>query len=449
MDYGRRSKYKFFHSAASAKKNFNLISCIKDGDGNEVEEQNQIEDVFIQFFKQKWGERSCLLAGWPLNQYTLDTEDRNLLCKNFSIEEVEMAIKESTGFIAPGEDGITYSFLKNYWPILKVKVWTAMQMFFSTTSMNEKWKKTMILLILKINNPKFAHNYRPISLCNTVYKVIGKVLLNRLYEVIPKLISIEQAAFIKGRSIQEHILIARELFHKFKHSRAAKGLVSIKLDMEQAYDSMGWPSLNKVMQYFGFPNLFSKLIMECVQNPTFSILINGKPTNCTNAKCGFRQGCPLSPYLFILCSQLLSNAIIRKESFGVWISHNSPRITHLLYADDVIFFAEAKISNVKVIKSIINNYCSWTGQSINSSKSRILFGKATSRWIKRKIKGIMGYKEVKEFSYLGAKMTVRKSSKMDFQFILDKILLKLNSWGTKFISFFGKITLVRSVILSL
>ncbi|KAI0496288.1 hypothetical protein KFK09_022602 [Dendrobium nobile] len=384
---------KFFHSFASARRNVNFIASIKDELGNLVDKQNEIEEVLIRHFRNKWSDKNCILTDWPENSKCLDNQDILKLSKDFSIDEVEEALKGTSDCTAPGEDGVSYSFFKNYWAIIKSDLWKAIQIFLLTADMNKNWKKTQIVLIPKISNPTYAAHYRPVSLCNTVYKLVAKILLNRINFFIPKLITLEQATFIKGRTLHDHILIAQEVFHKFRHSKASKGLVSIKLDMEQAYDSMGWPTLCKVLDYFGFPISFSKLIMGCVLNPSYAILINGNHSNWIEASSGFRQGCPLSPYLFILCSQLLSNAILEKENIGVRVSSNSPRISHLLYADDAMIFAEAKITNVKVIKEIIKKYCNWTGHKVNTAKSGLLFGKAVNSRIKRKIKNILGYKE--------------------------------------------------------
>ncbi|PKU65728.1 Putative ribonuclease H protein [Dendrobium catenatum] len=147
--------------------------------------------------------------------------------------------------------------------------------------------------------------------------------------------------------------------------------------------------------------------------------------------------------------KLLSNAILEKENIGVRISSNSPRISHLLYADDVMVFVEAKIYNVKVIMEIIKKYCNWTGQKVNIAKSGLLFGKAVNTRMKRKIKNILGYKEVKEFCYLGSKLVLRRPYRSDYQFIINNVMKKLNSWGSKFLSLAGKITLVKTVILSI
>ncbi|XP_020683862.1 uncharacterized protein LOC110100615 [Dendrobium catenatum] len=166
----------------------------------------------------------------------------------------------------------------------------------------------------------------------------------------------EQAAFIPGRSISEHCLLAQEILHKFKVSKNKKGLMALKLDMEQAYDSMGWSTLHQVLKWNGFPTLFSNLIMECVVDVRFSIIINGRNSNWICAKSGFRQGCPLYPYIFIMCSQLLSNSLEQMgKDLGIRISPRGPRITHLLYADDVLILSHVSITLAKELKKIVKD----------------------------------------------------------------------------------------------
>ncbi|KAI0524550.1 hypothetical protein KFK09_003924 [Dendrobium nobile] len=104
----------FFHAFASARKNENFINKIKDENGEETDDQALIEDIFFKFFKRKWEFRECNLEGWPKNSFLMEEEDLLLLNKEFSIDEVEMVVKNTGKFIAPRYDGVTYSFLKRY-----------------------------------------------------------------------------------------------------------------------------------------------------------------------------------------------------------------------------------------------------------------------------------------------------------------------------------------------
>ncbi|KAI0497209.1 hypothetical protein KFK09_020431 [Dendrobium nobile] len=300
---------KFFHSYASAKRRLNNIVKLKDDEGNVMEDQSQIEDILIKIFKQKWRYRGSSTVGWPNPNFSLNESDRTWLDRGFTVEEVELVIKDLGSHIAPGFDGITFSFIKSYWDIIKLDSMNAINFFLVQGEMDNTWKETLIVLIPKILNPLLPINFRPISHCNSIYKVAAKVLLNRLIMIIPKIISEEQAAFIQGRSISDHFLIAQEVFHKFGFSNSNKGLVAYKIDMEQAYDSMSWGTLEGVLKYFDFPPKFSKLILECVLKPRYSIIINGNQTEWISAMSSFRQGCPLPPFLYIMCSQLLSNAL--------------------------------------------------------------------------------------------------------------------------------------------
>ncbi|PKU65360.1 Putative ribonuclease H protein [Dendrobium catenatum] len=316
--------------------------------------------------------------------------------------------------------------------------------------MNKTWKDTLIILIAKIKSPLTPSDYRPISLCLINYKIAATILVNRLKKCISNLITEEQMAFMPGRSISEHCLLAQEIVHMFKFSKNKKGLMALKLYMEQAYDNMGWPTLDQILKWYGFPYMFSKLLMDCVVGVRFSIMINGRNSEWIDAHSGFWQGCPLSPYLFIMCFKLLSNSIEQKgQDLGIRVSPRGPRITHLLYADDVLLFSHVSISLAKSLKKIVEDFCNWTGQRINVNKSQILFGRAVGYTIKKKVTRFLGYKNVKEMSYLGIKLSLRRLKLADFQNMLSNVMDKLNAWGKKTLSFGGKITLISSSLLTM
>ncbi|KAM1103736.1 hypothetical protein ACFX2I_012167 [Malus domestica] len=121
--------------------------------------------------------------------------------------------------------------------------------------------------------------YRPIALCNVIYKIIAKVLTNRLKKVMPKVIGNNQYAFVAGKQIQDNILVVHEVLHSLLHQKNEDqaGMV-IKLDMAKAYDCVEWDFLIGMMAKMGFAPLFCNWIKECVSTVSFSILINGNPT---------------------------------------------------------------------------------------------------------------------------------------------------------------------------
>ncbi|KAI0502664.1 hypothetical protein KFK09_017620 [Dendrobium nobile] len=255
---------------------------------------------------------------------------------------------------------------------------------------------------------------------------------------------------MRGRSISDHLLLAQEIFNKLRYSKACNGFLAIKVDMEQAYDSMCWATLKKMMADLGFPTRFVNLVMECILDPRYSILINGSNSNWIEGKSGFRQGCPLSPFLFILCSQLLSNAFhSRGADVGIRISSNSQKISHILFANDILLFMEAKVSSMKKVREIVEGYCKWTGQNINYHKSSFVCGSSVERRRKVQISRFMGIKLVEEIEYLGTKLALRRLRKVDFQVLLDKSSKKINAWGNRYISLAGRLVLIKSVYLSL
>jgi hypothetical protein len=273
---------------------------------------------------------------------------------------------------------------------------------------------------------------------------------NRLKTILPDIISHNQSAFLQGRLITDNTLIAHEIFHFFSHSQNKKGFVGIKTDMAKAYDRVEWDFLQATLTSMGFPQNIITIIMKCVSTVSFSILLNGSPTNKFFPKRGLRQGDPLSPYLFIICADVLSNLLIKaqndKKIKGVKIAQGAPEITHLLFADDSLMFCRANKEEITYIKNIISDYQRASGQLVNINKSEIMFSKHVKDEAKRSIHQILPMKQVEFFSrYLGMPTVIGRSKNQTFQFIQDKVWKKLKGWKEKHLSFAGRAALIRAV----
>lgn len=169
-------------------------------------------------------------------------------------------------------------------------------------------KKIFIVLIAKCKNPTSPKDFRPISLCNVTMKIITKVIANRVKQTLPDVIDLEQSTcFVQGRLITDNVLIALECFHWLKKKK--KGVMALKLDMSKAYDRLEWSFVGKTLSAKGYPQSMVSLIMRCIPSVSYQVLIKGQPSTSFCPNRGLRQGDPLSPYLFILCVDVLSGII--------------------------------------------------------------------------------------------------------------------------------------------
>ncbi|XP_016730108.1 uncharacterized protein [Gossypium hirsutum] len=193
-------------------------------------------------------------------------EDMNRgLNKDFTDEEILRAFKQMDPRKAPGIDGLSKSFFKEHWSIVGVDVLSFCHDILKGTKSAECTNETLIVLIIKIMNPCEMANFRSISLCRVIYKIVSKTLVNRLKEFLPMCISQNQGAFVPNRMIHGNVLVTHELMHYLCSSKNSpnKGCV-VKLDMSKAYDRVEWSFLEKVMIKMGFSNVWISKIMDCV-----------------------------------------------------------------------------------------------------------------------------------------------------------------------------------------
>ena len=233
--------------------------------------------------------------------------------------------------------------------------------------MLRKINYTHIALIPKNNSPEKITEFRPISLCNVIYKLVSKVLANRLKKILPHIISENQSAFVPGRQITDNVLVAFEVMHHLhKKNKGKVGQMAIKLDMSKAYDQVEWPFVEAIMHKMGFHEQWVKMIMECITTVSYSVLINGEPKGYIIPIRGLGQGDPLSLYLFLLCAKGLSAMITRaqqeKKLHGIKVASTAPAISHLFFADDSILFCQATVEACGEIQGILDDYEVASGQ---------------------------------------------------------------------------------------
>ena len=176
---------------------------------------------------------------------------------------------------------------------------------------------SFITLIPKVNNPEYISQYRPISLSNVLYRIFSKVLANSLKKVLSHLVSEQQSAFVKGRLIFDNIMVAFETLHYMRnHSLGETGYMALKLDMSKAYDRVEWLYMEKLTKNIGFGDTWINLMMQYISKATSSVWINGETHGHITPTTGLLQGDPLSPYLFLLCTEGFHGLLRKAEENG-------------------------------------------------------------------------------------------------------------------------------------
>lgn len=276
---------------------------------------------------------------------------------------------------APGPDGLHAHFFQSQWSRIGTKVCQLIRDIWKEPHRLGKINHTHIILIPKVDNPTSLKEFRPISLCNVSFKIITKIITSRLKNIMPYIIRPQQCSFIQGRQGSDNTIIAQEAIHTMRQCRRTKSYVAIKVDMEKAYDRLDWGFLQDTLLKLGIQDHLIKLIMACTSLTEMKVLWNGEESAPFHPSRGVRQGDPLSPYLFILCMERLGHRILQEVQRGKWkglrFNKQSPTISHLFFADDLILFGEASGEQIQVMRDIMVNFCkvsAWLSQKLSSPK---------------------------------------------------------------------------------
>ncbi|XP_074292582.1 uncharacterized protein LOC141619463 [Silene latifolia] len=328
----------------------NKVIQIEYQNGVLCKDSQSIQQAFLAYYQSLLGSRKTTTAvrNDVLGEGNHCTEEHAvILSKQVTNEEIKQVVFSISNDKAPGPDGYTSKFFKDSWDIVGPDICVAVTEFFMTGQLLTQINATNITLIPKCERPTSVKYFRPIACCNMLYKIISKLLCNRLSFVLPGLIHDNQGAIIKGRSI-----------------------------IENAYDTVEWDFVEQMFHGLNFPTHFTQLVMVCVKATAFTLSLNGSNFGYFKGQRGLRQGDPISPLIFTMCMEYLTRLIkfaTEKWPFQYHLLCKSLKLTHLMFADDLLLFCKGNAHSVMLLMRAFSSFSEATGLNTNNTKSEIFF----------------------------------------------------------------------------
>jgi hypothetical protein len=381
---------------------------------------------------------------------TVFTDEMNLsLEEEVSEPELKETLFSMSNGKIPGPDRVTVEFFKAFYDLLKEDLLLMIRESQKEGRVHGPLNTTFLCLIPKKQCPSSFEDYRPIACCNVVYKLITKIISRRLRPMLSEIIGEEKFGFLHNRQIHDVVAIAQEVLHSVKKINLKDAI--LKLDLSKAYDRVNWTFLHLVLIQMGMSLKTINWIMGCIQSASFAILINGAPSNFFKASRGLRQGCPLSPFLFLIIAEALSLLIKEARSKGLLRGiavSESESITHLLFVDDIFCCLHDSQRNLSALKDLLNLFCSATGMKINMEKSCLLLHHCENEE-EASIANTFPAQR-KNFSdglkYLGFNLKPDNYRKEDWGWLIRKVEAHLAIWVNRLLSRGGRLVLIKAVL---
>nr|KYP53426.1 Transposon TX1 uncharacterized [Cajanus cajan] len=302
---------KFFHGMLNWRRKENSLKGLFV-DGRWMDDPKQVKLQVKKFFHNRFMEQHWerpLIEGVQFKQ--ISDREKCQLTADIDLEEIKMAVWDCDSSKSPGPDGFNFKFIKSFWETVKEDIVRMMKEFHANGKLPKGTNSTFITLIPKVDDPQSLGDYRPISLVGCLYKILAKILANRLKKVLPSVIDDRQSAFLEGRNLLQSVVIANETLDEVKKEK--KSCIFFKVDYEKAYDSVNWEFLLYMLRRLGFDPKWIQWIRACLESAHVSVLINGNPSEEFKMNRGLRQGDPLSPFLFTIVVEGLTG-LMREAS---------------------------------------------------------------------------------------------------------------------------------------
>ncbi|MGL6064844.1 MAG: RNA-directed DNA polymerase, partial [Fusobacteriaceae bacterium] len=439
---------KFFFNLEKSRQREGMIKEIKGENGKIVKETEHILKEITEFYKKLFskerieGTEKYFLIGKIRKK--LDLEDKKLSDEEIKKEEIECAIMQLNNGKSPGRDGIPNEFYKHFKEVLAPILKEVYDEVFKREETSNFMGIGVIKLIYKKRGDKNdLKNYRPITMLNTDFKMLSKILANRLKKILPNIIETNQAYAIKGRDITDTVSSIRDVVSYMLEERKSGYIINV--DLEKAFDRVEHEFLFAILEKFEFGKNFIKWLKIIYKGAKSQIKCNGFLTGVFRVSRSIRQGCPLSAQLYSMVAESLGLAIMgEKEIRGVELGENGDLQKIYQYADDTTLIVK-DVKSVKKAMEILERYCKGSGAKINILKTVYMqIGEGEN------IQNVFPFKEEENVKVLGVRIGKNERVMRDLMWdeVIGKMERVLNFWKQRGLTLKGKVLVLNSLMLA-
>ena len=435
---------KYFFKLESSRARKNSVNSVYNSAGVEVSSQPEIEQAHFDFYRALYSSEHVdpnlqqeLLTNVNLSLAEHDIE----LCEgHVTLAEITRAVRGLSSGKTPGSDGFPQEFYLKFWALLGPQLVKLYNFSLEQGCFSQSMQGSVTRLIFKKDDPKHLKNWRPISLLNVDYKICSKALTNRLLQVLPSVIQEDQTCSIQGRTIFDNLALLRDTLDYVNITNETGILLS--LDQEKAFDRVDRTFLSNVLTRFGFGPIFRRWISTLYCDATMQVLVNGFLTDQIPLERGVRQGDPLSPLLYVLCSEVLSCNIRSEPRYQGFLlpGAKGQQFKIRQYADDSTCFIKDLFS-LRILLDILRKYEAGTGAKLNFSKTEAMW---LGAWRTRSDKPL-GLTWVTKMKILGIWFGNGVSIVEQDNWLprLSKLENNLNLWKSRSLSLVGKSLIIN------
>ena len=378
----------------------------------------------------------------------LSLESKNSLEGELTDKEILAALKKMKNNKSLGTDGFTSEFFKFFYNDIKVFLKRALNESYKEGKLSITQRQGLITCIPKGDKPKqFLKNWRPITLLNVVYKIASACIAERIKSVLTGIISEDQTGFLSGRYIGENTRLIYDILH-ITDEQDIPGLLLI-VDFEKAFDSISWKFINRTLNFLNFGDSIKRWISVFYNDIQSCVIQNGFLSEPFTVQRGCRQGDPLSPYIFLLCAEILSRQFKANPDIkGIEIAG----IEYLLsqFADDTTILLDGSENSLNEALKILNKFALASGLKLNANKTRAV-------WIgSRKFSGETFNHRLKldwnqnDFTILGIKFSCNLDTIVDINYNtkFEEIEKEMKSWAKRILTPLGRLTVLKTLLVS-